>query len=222
MNEIQKKTAVIYARVSSTNDRQNTDRQFVDLRNYAAANGYTVVKEFDEHISGAAANDKRTVLNDCLNFAKENKIDMILCSELSRFSRNVEGLQNNVNMCIREHINVYFQKEGLTLLNDKGEKNDFIQLLTTLLVSFAERERELIYNRLQSGKKLYVARGGRLGRNKGSIKKASQYKEQYKDVIKLLKQGYSIRNVAKLCNVSTPTVQRVKKMFANDIAKGSN
>ena len=45
--------AIIYARVSSTTDRQNTDRQIVDLKAYAQYAKLEVVKIFEEHISGA-------------------------------------------------------------------------------------------------------------------------------------------------------------------------
>ena len=41
----------------------------------------------------------------------------------------------------------------------------------------------------------------------------SQKKEEYKEAIALLKRGYSIRNVAKLANVSVSTIQRLKKEF---------
>ena len=50
------KKAIIYARVSSVTDRQSTDRQVLDLRSWAASNGYEVVKEYTEHISGAKKN----------------------------------------------------------------------------------------------------------------------------------------------------------------------
>jgi len=46
------KKAIIYARVSSTTDRQNTERQVSSLNDFARANGYEVVKVFAEHISG--------------------------------------------------------------------------------------------------------------------------------------------------------------------------
>lgn len=42
--------AVIYARVSSTGDRQSTERQILDLVAYADKNGITVEKTFEEHI----------------------------------------------------------------------------------------------------------------------------------------------------------------------------
>ena len=45
------KTAVIYARVSSTNDRQCTQRQIEDLTRFANINEYTIVNVYEEHIS---------------------------------------------------------------------------------------------------------------------------------------------------------------------------
>ena len=48
--------AVIYARVSSTTDRQNTDRQVSDLTAYAVGMNYEVCEVFTEHVSGAMKN----------------------------------------------------------------------------------------------------------------------------------------------------------------------
>ena len=83
------KTAIIYARVSSTTDRQNTDRQTTDLIALAKANELKVEKVFTEHISGAKRNKEREVLISSLEYAKANHIDVILFSELSRLGRNV-------------------------------------------------------------------------------------------------------------------------------------
>ena len=47
------KTAVIYARVSSSNDRQDTSRQIEDLKKYAISQDIEIVNIFQEHISGA-------------------------------------------------------------------------------------------------------------------------------------------------------------------------
>lgn len=52
-----------------------------------------------------------------------------------------------------------------------------------------------------------------LGRKPGSTKSADQKKEEYKDVISLLKKGYPIRDVTKLSGKGVSTVQRVKKEF---------
>lgn len=58
------------------------------------------------------------------------------------------------------------------------------------------------------------ASGGKLGCKKGSVKSTEQKKEEYKEVISLLKRCYSVRNTAKLSNVSVSTVQRVKREFS--------
>ena len=81
------KTAVIYARVSSITDRQNTDRQVSDLQTYAKKMDYEIVEVFTEHISGAKKNEERAVLCECLNYCIKNKIDTLLISELSKIGR---------------------------------------------------------------------------------------------------------------------------------------
>ena len=54
--------AVIYARVSSVGDRQSTDRQVLDLQEYAKSAKLDLVQIFEEHISGAKKNQERPVL----------------------------------------------------------------------------------------------------------------------------------------------------------------
>ena len=54
---------------------------------------------------------------------------------------------------------------------------------------------------------------GQLGRKIGSTKSVDKKKEEYKEVIKLLRQSLSVRKVAKLTDVSASTVQRLKKEF---------
>ena len=61
--------------------------------------------------------------------------------------------------------------------------------------------------------RIVIKNGGKLGRKPGSVKTFEQKREEYKEVISLLRKGYSVRNVAKLGGVSTSTVQRVKKEF---------
>ena len=85
--EIQK-TAVIYARVSSVGDRQSTDRQVKDLSDYAVYQDIEVRQIIEEHISGARKNDERPVLCEVIQYCKDNGIDVLLVSELSRLGRN--------------------------------------------------------------------------------------------------------------------------------------
>ena len=207
-------TAVIYARVSSVGDRQNTARQVEDLMKYAEVNGCEVVKTFEEHISGVTRNEERAVLCECLNFCITNKIDTLLISELSRLGRNVDEVLANVKLCKDNHLNIYFQKENLSLFNPDGSKNPFLTIFISVLGTCAELERDSIKFRLQSGLRRYRENNGVMGRKVGSTKSKEKKQEEYAKVIKLLKGGQSVRNTAKLCEVGISTVQRIKKEFA--------
>ena len=205
--------AVIYARVSSVGERQSTERQVIDLKEYANRNKLIISKVFEEHVSGAKQNIERPILMDCLEYTKTNKIDMLLVSELSRLGRNTFEVLSTVKDLIDNRINVYFQKEQMTLLDNNGKPSLFTPILIATLSTCAEMERESIQYRLNSGRRIYIEKGGKLGRKKGSIKTKEQKEEQYKDVLLYLKKGYSIKATAKLSDVSESTVQRLKKEF---------
>lgn len=207
------KTAVIYARVSSVGDRQNTERQVIDLREYANYAKLEVKEVFEEHISGAKKNDEREGLMSAIAYCKNNKINTLLVSELSRVGRNAFEVLATVKDLVDCGINLYMQKEQLNLLDDEGKPTMFAPIMIATLSTCAQLERENIKFRLNSGLKAYVSKGGRVGRKKGSIKSLEQKEEEYRDIITYLKKGYSIRITAKLTEKSVSTVQRVKKDF---------
>lgn len=202
----------IYARVSSIGDRQNTERQVKNLTEYAATSGYEVMGIYEEHISGAKTNKERKVLTDCLNNAKGNRIDLILFSELSRCGRAIWEVLETIKFCADNGINLYFQKEGLTLFKD-GKVDSIMAIYISCLGFCAEKERENIYFRLHQGRELAKAKGVKMGRKVGSVKSRDQKEQEYAKVIKLLRKGESMRNVAKICDVSLSSVQRIKKEF---------
>lgn len=205
--------AVIYARVSSTTDRQNTERQIIDLKKYADYKEMEISKIFEEKISGAKKNAERPVFIEAVNFCKTNKIDILLVSELSRLGRNAFEVLETVKLLVDEGINLYMQKEQFTLLDNEGKPSIFAPVMIATLSTCAQLERENIKFRLNSGRQLYIEKGGKLGRKEGSIKSKEQKAEEYKQVIKELKRGTSVRKTAKLCDVSISTVQRIKAEF---------
>ena len=211
-----KNTAVIYARVSSVGDRQSTERQVKDLSDYALYKQLEVRKVFEEHISGAKKNEERPVLCQTLEYCKQNGISTLLVSELSRMGRNAFEVLASVKELLDCGINLYIQKEQFNLLGEDGKPSLFAPIMLATLSTCAQLERENITFRLQSGRKQYVAKGGRLGRKPGSVKTVEQKREEYKDVIALLKKGYVIRDVAKLTRKSVSTVQRMKKLFGGE------
>ena len=202
----------IYARVSSIGDRQSTERQVKNLNELAASRGYEVKGIYEEHISGAKTNKERKVLTECLTDAKENRIDLILFSELSRCGRAIWEVLETIKFCADNGINIHFQKEGLTLFRD-GKVDSIMAIYISCLGFCAEKERENIYFRLSQGRELAKQKGVKMGRKVGSTKSREQKEQEYAKVIKSLKHGQSVRNTAKICGVSVSTVQRVKKEF---------
>ena len=206
-------TAVIYARVSSTGERQSTSRQVADLTNYASLNGLKVVEVYEEHISGAKRNEERAVLTECIDYAVTNGVEVVLFSELSRCGRAVWEVLDTIRTLKDNGINAYFQKESLSLFSADGKENPYLAVMVSVLGVCAQLERENITYRLNSGRAKYIADGGKLGRKVGSVKSRERKQEEYGKVIRSLKQGKSIRDTAAICGVSVSTVQRVKKEF---------
>lgn len=141
---------------------------------------------------------------------------MLLVTEVSRLGRSTLEMLKALDMLHKHKVSVYIQNLNIeTLLPDKTV-NPLSSLITTLLGELAAMERQGILDRLNSGRALYIQKGGRLGRNPGSFKSREQKKEEYKEAISLLKKGYSIRNVAKLTGRAVSTIQTIKKEFIND------
>ena len=202
------KTATIYARVSSTGDRQDTARQVEDLTAYAQRNELEVVKVFSEKLSGLKKRSERPVFDECMKFTKINHIDVLLLSELSRMGRNADDILQNVIFCKNARLNIYFQKEGLSLFQADGKENPYLTVIIAVLGTCASIERENIKFRLNSGREKYIRDGGKLGRREGYRKSEEEYRRDYPEVFKHLrkKDRLSYDNIAKLCDCSKRTV----------------
>ena len=201
--------AVIYARVSSTSDRQSTDRQVADLHAYAEREGLDIVKVFQE--KGSGAKEDRPVLQECISFCEAQNTELLV-SEVSRLGRTVKIIVNTIDELTKAGVCVWIQDIGLKTLDDEGKENVIAKMMLTVLGLGAEIERKSIVSRLNSGRELAKERGVRMGRPEGSKMSDKDLLAKYPEVVRKLRKGLSIREVAKLCGVSSATVQRVKKV----------
>lgn len=212
-----KQTAIIFVRCSSSGylvNRQDTSRQVADLEAYADYANLEVVKIFEEHMSGGKKNNERPVLQEAIDYCKQEKIAYCLVNSLDRVGRNAFEVLATVKELIDNGINLYMQKEQLTLLDDQGKPTMFALIMIATLSTCAQLERDSIAFRLNSGKKLALEQGRcKLGRKKGSVKTREQKEKEYKEVLLYLKKDYSIRVVSQLTRVSVATVQRLKNEF---------
>ena len=203
---------VIYARVSSTGDRQSTERQIEDLTRYAEGKRYEIVKVFQEHISGAKSNQERGVLSECLEFCKAERPGTLMVTELSRLGRSTVEVLKAVEELTTAGVNVFILDLNLSTLDAEGTENPVAKMVLTVLALGAEMERKLILGRLNSGRALAKSKGVKMGRPKGTSMSAEDMEAKYPEVIRhLKKEKNSIREISKLTGVSVSTVQRVQK-----------
>lgn len=211
------KTAIIFSRCSSSGaleSRQDTTRQVEDLQRYASTNGLEVIRVVEEHISGGKSNKDRPILQEALSYCQENHIDIILVSELSRLGRRCDEILETIKFLKDHHINCYFQKEQLSIFDSEGQENPYLTIMTAVLGTAAELERQSIYWRLKSGRDKYIRDGGKVGKPKGSgVKDRAQLATEYKSIIRCLRSGQSVRHTALITGYSPSTVQRIKKAF---------
>ena len=207
------RSAVIYARVSSENDRQDTTRQIKDLQGYAERENIVVKKVFTEKVSGIKRIEERAILAECLDYCITNHINILLLSEISRLGRSTLQVLRSLERLHEAKVSVFIQNLGIFSLQADGTVNPLASILITVLSEFASIERSNIQYRLNSGRAQYVANGGKLGRKEGYRKTDEEMREQYKTAIALLRKGYSVRAVAKLEGISHSTVQKLKNKF---------
>ena len=203
---------VIQARVSTNS--QDYKRQIEELLDYSKMMNYEVVAIFEEKISGGKTNEERPELMKMINFVKYNKIDKVLCWELSRIGRNTIEVLKTIQLLNENCISLYIKNHNIETLNDKCEINPMSQFLIQILTSVSEMEKTQIRQRIKSGYESYRKNGGKVGRKEGFKKDNETLLTEHKDVVKLLKQGYSVRKTMKLTDKSSGTIQKIKKIIS--------
>jgi len=209
------KSAVIYTRVST--DRQDTDRQILELQNWAKANNYNVVQVFEDIISGKTVAAKRKGAQALFAYIGKHNVSIVLTSEISRLGRSVMDVQKNIDMIINTYrTNLYIHQQGMMAYDRDGNKNTVFKLITDILANVAQMERQQLSQRIKSGLAAARKKGRIGGRPKGVTATPSEILRKYPKVVREIETGLSLRKVAKLCDCSIGTVQKVKKaLLAN-------
>lgn len=115
----------IYARVSSSDQKDDLERQLGRLIKYASDNGLTIVKSITE--VGSGLNGKRRKL---LKLLKDKEIDGILVEHKDRLARfGVEYFEALLDASGRR----------LIVANDEEMKDDLVQDMIDLLTSMCAR-----------------------------------------------------------------------------------
>ena len=117
---------VIYARVSSHDQKQDLERQVERLSNFAINNGYSIKQIYKEIASGL--NDDRKELNKLLN---NDKISLVIVENKDRLTR----FGFNYISLLLTRLNV-----KLLVVNDSdSNKNDLMNDFISIVTSFCAR-----------------------------------------------------------------------------------
>lgn len=202
---------VIFARVST--DKQEYQRQLVELRDYCTKVGWQVVKEFANKVSGAKRNEERPEVTALIDFVKSNNIKRVVCLEISRLGRNTLEALKIIQILNENKISLFVKNYNLETLHTDGTVNSLTSLITTILLEVAQMERLTIRERMASGRSQYIAKcreqGIKMGRPASYRKSEAAYREQYAKEISLLRKGISLRNVYALTGTSVNTLRKL-------------
>lgn len=202
---------VLFARVST--NIQDYERQINELTALAERNGWDIAASFAEKVSGARRNTERAELLRMVEYVEANHIDKVLVTELSRLGRDTLQVLEVIEMLNRKGISLYIQNYHIETLTQEGKVNAMSQFLITILAEVARMERKTIRERVESGYNNFRANGGKVGRKAGYMKSDETMKKEYAEELRLLKKGYSLRNVSKLTHTSVNTLRKLYDKF---------
>lgn len=144
---------------------------------------------------------------------EEGKVKELIVEEFSRLGRNTGDVINVLQWLDENEINVYVRNIGL-YSRPNGQKNPIWKMISSVMSSLYETELEGIKERTQVGRLVYVQKGGKLGRTKGTNETDLTFinKPNNQKILDCLKKDkFTIREISKLCDVSLNTIVKVKK-----------
>ncbi len=169
-----------------------------------------MVEVLEETVSGRADQSERSGLHRAEELALTGKIKKVLVHEVSRVARRVSLVHSFVEMLESYGVSLYWHAQAIETLLPSGKRNPAAGIMLAVLAEMARAETETLRERINSGLAEARRKGVTLGRPKGSGATERQFLAKHRDVAKLLREGQSIRNVAKITGKGISTVQRVK------------
>ena len=168
---------------------------------------------FDKGISGKIPFNEREKGKELIQLVEQGKVTELVVEELSRLGRNTIDVLTTLHYLEEHNVNVVVRNMGNLQSTVNGNKNPVWNLITSVMSSLYEMERENILERTEMGRKMYVLNGGKLGRKKGTNENIQTFlnKPKSQSIIKYLKMGKSIRDISSRLGVSTSTIYKVKQ-----------
>lgn len=182
-----------YARCSTSETKQDVERQIFELRTMGAEEIY------HEYESGTVIH--RPELEKLMARVAEG--DTIVSTEVSRITRSVRQLCDFIETAKAKRLKIIF---GAFVVDCTGTLDVMTEGMLKMMAVFAEIERNLIIERVKSGIANARAKGIRLGRPAVT---AADLPRAVVENFGVYKAGYiSKKDYAKLCDISRPTLDK--------------
>lgn len=192
-----------YIRVSTGNQR--TERQLKKI--------HKDERLYIDVISGAIPFKERSEGQKMIDDIEKGLITYITVSSIDRLGRNLFDILTTLELLNTKKVILDVENLGLKSLVNNAPNSAF-KLIISVMANIAEMERETLLERQREGINIAISKGVYKGRVKGSSESDDEFLNKYKEVVKYLKKGQSLRDIAKLCKVSLGTVQKVKKILS--------
>lgn len=210
MNQRTKNRVCLFIRVST--QKQDYDRQILELNNYCRSQGYIVTKTIATKITGSKTKADRPDLIELLSSSKKKLFDKVLVTEISRIGRNAKDIRNTIDQLHANKIGIIFKNLGVESINEDGEESFVTNIIIAIYAELAQEEKRILVDRIKSGLTAAKARGKQLGRPEGKEDKSTLLRK-YPSLIKDLRTGLSLRKAMKIHDVSKGTVIKIKKII---------
>jgi putative DNA-invertase from lambdoid prophage Rac len=185
--------AAIYVRVSTAD--QKHEMQTTELRQFAERMGWQTI----EYAEKASSVKLRPVLERMMADARLRKFDVVLVWKLDRFARSLTQLIGGMNTLDSLNIRFIAVTQGI----DTDKRNPMASLMLHVLGAFAEFERAIIVERVNSG----LAEARRQGKHCGRPKRIFRRDA----AVELKEKGLSLRKIAAQLGVPLTTICRALK-----------
>ena len=197
----------IYARVSTSDRDQNPETQLMHLRDFCAAQGWEVYREY---VDRAPANDllHRVQWRHLLDDAAKRRFSVVLVFKLDRAFRSVKHMHDT--LAAWEVVGVSFQS-----LRERFDTSTALgRLLLNLLASLAEFELELIRERGKAGMDRARRQGKRIGRPRVTDRRG--FNNRFGAILERLYDGsISRRQAAQELKIGYATLLRLLEASGN-------
>ena len=194
-----------YARVSSDSDEQlnSLENQVSYYENLIKQNkNWTFIPGYvDEGLSGISTK-KRKHFNEMITDAKEDRFDLIITKEISRFARNTLDSLQYTRELLSLGVGVFFQNDNINTLDEDAE------LRLTIMSSIAQDELRKLSSRVKFGHQQAIKSGVVLGNSR-----IFGYTKEYKRLVIDETQAPMVRDLFRLYATGEYSMKQLEELF---------